>query len=354
MSRSNRIYLTLNYPAMTPGGKTLLTGIRGHDRVTYISGFYEPPEPNSIPISFIYKGNVRGQGTWNVLTYPSIIGRTVTGTFLYGPDIVNSEVNNQRSDICGSVCGGNSDEIKVVGNYTTAETGSFQLGALYQGSLNGLGRWTTLIPTLPGTVINTIAHSTMGNIVVGNYEVEASNAEGKLGKAFIYDIRTKAYYDIIKPGAKSITAYGVWHNGDNSYTICGGYSDLDPVSGIDTGYLVDWDNGTHTFSNWQSYSYNNDRERSIITHFDGISSDGCDGYNLTGDKVTVGDLTPSAFFAHVTRRSNGQFEPNAYWEPISFSSLANTSGNSVFKSIVIGVYTIPPDPTVNGYISIPA
>ncbi len=322
-----RKYYTFNYPSSQEGGKTLLTGIRevkNSKNKYYISGFYTCPNGTCVQ-SFIYKGRLSGKGSWHVLNYPSSSGVTVTSTNLYGP-------NN-----------GTKSNIQVVGNYTTEETDTSTIGCLYEGPLDGSGTWTTLIPTSTQPVLNTIAHSTMGNLVVGNYDTQLDE-----GKAFIYDIETHQYYDIIKPGAVSITAYGIWHNGGSSYTICGGYSNADTESGIDSGYLVDWNRKKHTFSNWRSYNYKNDPVMAVITHFDGITSDGHGGYNLTGDWASARNGIEGGFFCHVPKHNK-----EAKWSPVSFPNQIGTSGNSVAKKAVIGVYTAAEDNSINGFISVP-
>src|SRR4029078_6229537 len=118
--------------------------------------------------------DARDQDNWYVLKYPSSDGNTVLATNLYGP-------NN-----------GKNGEIQVVGNYTTKEAGKSTFGCLYEGYLSGKGRWTTIIPQFSESTLNTIAHSTHGNFVVGNYDTQLNQ-----GKAFIYDILGKKYYDIV-------------------------------------------------------------------------------------------------------------------------------------------------------------
>lgn len=320
----DRIYLTFNYPGYVPGSKTLLTGIRGNGKTLYITGFYEPPESRTI--SFLYKGDLRGttgicsNNSWNILDYPGS-----KATNLYGPLILDC------------------DNVRAVGNYTTEDTDgkeSGTIGCMYEGKLDGSGKWTVLTPT--SDTINTIAHSTMGDLVVGNYDTILIQ-----GKAFIYDVKTKKFYNIEKEGTKSITAYGIWHNGGNSYTICGGLSYDNPEDKLDTGYLVDWNNKTHEFSNWRDYYYADDNIKSLVTHFDGITSDGHGGYNLTGDAITLSEGT-IAFFVNINKFND------RIWEEIEFPESMGTSGNSVYKDIVIGVYkdTDDDDATVNGYISI--
>ena len=330
-----RIYLNFNYPGAVPGGKTLLTGIRGKnnytscrcvEKVLYITGFYTPPD-DSKTISFLYVGDLTGnidvpENQYYILNYP-----LSKATNLYGPYILKD---------------GN---VRIVGNYTTEEGGNRTFGCMYTGCPDrSFGKWLQLKPTLD--TFNVIAHSTSGDLVVGNYDT----VYDPLGKAFIYDVKKKVYHKIIKRTVKSITAYGVWHNSGSSYTICGGYSKLLPLSQSDDlsyGYIVDWNNNTNTLSNWREYQYDS---ASTITHFDGITSDGCSGYNLTGDSIT--DDEEIAFFAHVERDRCGHFT-EADWSQVQYPGSEITSGNSVYEDIVIGVYTLPSDQdgTVNGYIS---
>jgi hypothetical protein len=65
----------------------------------------------------------------------------------------------------------------------------------------------------------------MGDLVVGNYDTRLSTAH-----AFIYDMTTDQWTNLNPAGSLSITAYGIWQNGDStstSYTIAGGYSEAD-------------------------------------------------------------------------------------------------------------------------------
>lgn len=329
---NDTIYFTKNFGGIDEG-KTLLTGIREVTGSTdvYISGFYKSLD-GTIVTSFVYKGGVYGCGVWYQLNYPRTEDNKVTSTNLYGP-------NN-----------GCCRAIQVVGNYTNESSGNATIGCLYEGYLDGSGKWTTIIPTSPEPVLNTICHSTMGGLVVGNYDTSL-----KTGRAFIYDICTQKYTEIVKGNAKSITAYGIWHNSYSSYTICGGFTNIKEKE-VDAAYLVDWNNKKQTFSNWREFSYKNNS--AIVTHFDGITGDGNGGYNLTGDQISPGSES-IAFFANVKRHrccsvckcADRSFS-NATWKSISYPRQAITSGNSVCKNMVIGVYTSPGEENVNGYISI--
>lgn len=322
-----RYYSTFNYPGMITGEQTLLTGIRHvnnkKDNIVYISGFYVPLKRPTT--SFIYKGNLTGKGKFYNLDYPNINGM-VTTTNLYGPD--NGPIK---------------DTIRVVGNFTHQNVQQ-AIGCMYEGKLDGSGTWTTILPPF-GTVINTICHSTMGDLIVGNYDTNLVQ-----GKAFIYNIKTHQYIDITHDDIISITAYGIWYNGDDRYTICGGLTDN---KGINAGYVVDFDCRCNEFYNWQKYFFKNDPNLAKITHFDGITAGRYENsYNLTGLWSESSIDIPKAFFATIERKCNSKFSKKAEWCSISYPCKAMTTGNTVYKDNVLGIYkdTIE-DITVNGYIS---
>lgn len=326
-------YSTINgYSAVTPTTQTIVTGIRGIDNSSnvYISGIYGQTT-GDMSSGIIYSGPISTVGgKWYMLNYPSSTGVTVTSTSLYGP-------NN------GAVSG----SVQIVGNYTTKEKGASAIGLLYEGPLDGSGSWTTLLPPSPDSspVLNTIAHSTMGGLVVGNYDTNLST-----GKAFIYNIATKEYFDLTKVGAKSITAYGIWHNGGTSYTIAGGYSDI--VQGLTTGYLVDWDSVTNTATNWTTFNYLNDPLNSIISHFEGITSDGNGGYNLASNTGSVTTITSGAgvAFVNVPRNANKTFG-TAKWTNLAYPNSNFMSGNTVYQKNVLGVYKLNGGTSVYSYLA---
>lgn len=295
-----RVYLTLNYPGFTVGDKTLLTGIKANDKY-YITGFYKHLEET---ITFVYYGTVSGAdisniNNWHTLNYP---GAAVTN--LYGPAV-------------------NCRGIRAVGNYTIAG-GSQTYGCLYQGTLAGKGLWKTIMPP---KAINCICHSTMKNLLVGNYSIGEQDA----GNAFIYNIKHDSYDNITLPDVRSITAYGIWYNGKNNYTICGGADRK--------AYIVDYNSKDKKLSNWQFY------RDGLISHFEGISA-AENGYSLVAD-IVDGDQQ-SAKIAYVKRKNNGRFS-SIKWESLAVPN-QNTSGNSIAGSTAIGVST--DSVSTNGFISI--
>jgi hypothetical protein len=318
----DRVYLTFNYPGSQDGDQTPLTGVRNNGKELYISGFYHTEDKPAI--GFVYKGEVGQQwdkNRWHTLNVTSTPGKTVKGTNLYGPDIIKH------------------NKVRVVGSYNTEES-STMYGCLYEGDLNGTGKWTTLMP--PNS-LNTVVHSNMKGLAVGNYLLEGS--EG--AHSFIYNIKEHKYYDITKEGVTSISAYGIWYNGCGLYTICGGYSKVNPndpsLKRIETAYLVDWNNKTHKLHNWREYNYNNHGVISLITHFEGITTDNRGGYNVVGEaKLSNGDLV--IFAANINK--------GVKWEIIQYPGSTSTTGNSIYEENVIGVYRTSENNSVNGYLSI--
>lgn len=319
------VYSTLNYPGAA-GDSTLLTGVRGvaGSSDVYISGFYAPAGSTDGIAGLIYEGPVAGGGTWHAFTFPSSAGATVTGTEFYGPD--------------NHGAGG----ISVVGNYTTAEAGNTPLGLLYQGPLDGSGSWRTLMP--PGATA-TIAHSNMAGLAVGNYETGGGAGPGR---AFVYDIAADAYTELVKPGALSITAYGIWHNGGASYTIAGGFAEL----GLAAAYLADWDAVTRTASNWRAYRFKGQPQPiTLLSHFEGITGDGAGGYNLAADSILIeSGVVVDAALATVSRTGDGRFGA-ATWTTIAYPDATVTSANTVYERSIIGVYEVAGSDASRGYVA---
>lgn len=320
-------YSTFLYPYSPQNSSTLVTGIRGVDNSTnvYITSIYRD---NTTTCTSLYSGPINGNlGSWYLLNYPSSLGATVTSTSLYGP-------NN----------GNTAGTIQVVGNYTTLESANQGFGLLYFGPTDGFVTWRTLTPE--SNAYTTIAHSVMGGLVVGNYNINSDIAPGK---AFIYDIATESYTELTHPGAISITAYGIWYNGGESYTIAGGFSEINN-SGLDKAYLVDYNSSTHTISNWTEYTYNNLPIGAFISHFEGITTDGNSGYNMAADWISATNSSiEGGSFVHITRANNGSFE-SATWTDVAYPNATITSANTVYLDNILGVYTKANDSNVYGFL----
>jgi hypothetical protein len=329
-------------PVEVPG--IIVTGIRSNssttDDVVVTGSFTSAGDTRAT----LYSGSLQALPTasiaaWNVFT-PAIPSQTVTSSTFYGPNTPLFDAGLPAGDV------------RAVGSYKYSEAPNpnFDHGLVYQGPVTGGGSWTQIDPVslvpLGETLKNTIAHSTMGNLVVGNWDTNLA-----VGRAFVYDLSNPDFTDLKIPtiteptGAKSVTAYGIWQNSSSSYTIAGGLSDLNTL-GVDEGYLADYDPTTGAVSHVKTFNFDNKPITSLITHFDGITATD-DGYNLTGDYFNPGsspDDTPiGAFFASVKRLANGDFG-EATWTDIAFSdpsfqNIQFTSGNTVLGNNVLGIFS---------------
>lgn len=321
---SGTVYQQFNYSA-SPVYSSLITGVRGisYSSNVYITGLFYESETTSLSQGMLYIGSIAGVGKWQVFNFPGS-----ASTSLYGPD----------ND-------GATGNVVIAGSYTLPESPTLQKGMIYQGSATGGGTWTSLdmssmIIRPNESAIFTFAHSTMGGLVVGNFDTNIET-----GRAFIYNISANKYVELIKPEAISITAYGIWFNQGTNYTIAGGYSNTpEDKDGISVAYLVDWNSATNTAYNWESFNFNNQPE--ILTHFEGITSDGHGGYNLAVDYIDATGF--HAGIGHVGRNPDGSFG-QATWATVQYLGSLVTSANTVYENYIMGVYTSSNTTATNSY-----
>ena len=204
--------------------------------------------------------------------------------------------------------------LRTVGSYKTAANGNGDLGFLYDGA-NAPGQQLTTLVAPGGQTINTIAHSTFGNQVVGNFDTRLAT-----GNAFLYDIPSGSFTTINRPGAVSTTAYGVYGN-----RIAGG-SAAGP--GLSRAYILNTDTGVYT-------TYDAPGTGTVVTHFEGITSGGrANTFNLVADSV---DATGAhAWAVHVDEAGVATWTELAV--PLCGSTPCTTSGNSIYGNTAIGVY----------------
>ena len=208
----------------------IVTGVRGTTNGDVIlTGSHATGDvANTLP--FLYQGPLTSAAEdsgFHALTPP--FAGFKTGTF-YGPD---TSTYNPDTIPAG--------QVRAVGSYRTGD-GVFNHGMIYLGPVSGGGTWTTIdVPAdgsntvggvracpsdQPGCVVmDTIAHSTMGNLVVGNYDLNLGH--GVSGNAFIYNMTTHRWTLLQLGGSLSsgTTLYGIWQNGgpgSPNYTLAGG------------------------------------------------------------------------------------------------------------------------------------
>ena len=276
----------------------------------------------------LYIGPLAGGGKSYLVQKPG-----ASATSVYGPDTLDN------------------GRIRLVGSYRTGQdSGTFNHGFVWEGRPSDLpsgGRFRTI--DYPGATYQ-FTHSTMGDLAVGNADrpTEGGAPLGP-GRAYIYNVRTgKFVTDIRFPNSKSNTAYGIWHNGGTSYTICGGYSPLptnnleDPERPLAQGraFLVDYDSETGKFKHWASFRYRNGSPgRSFITHFEGISSAEKGVYTLNADSVKRGSSGPlQGSWVTVRRNADGSFG-RARWVDLNYPGVRAgiSSSNSVYDNHVVGL-----------------
>jgi subtilase-type serine protease len=280
-------YMTLDFE----DNQTFLTGIRGDN----IVGNFIIPNTSATG-GLLYDS---ATGIWSPFPFAT-------------PDMTNYPGSTSSSPY-GPSFGSYGGILRVVGSYKT-DASPFDLGYLYDGAAAPGNELLTLAYPDPSTAF-TIAHSTFGNLVVGNYDT------GPLtGNAFIYDIAAGTYVTNNIPGEASTTAYGVW--GDK---IAGGYGGFAPDGepGFEHGYIYDIRTDTFTTHNHPG---------AFFTHFEGITGAGRGGeYNLVVDWIGPNGL--HAAVLHINALGHET------WIPIEFPGAITTSANSIHQNRVIGVYT---------------
>jgi subtilase-type serine protease len=205
--------------------------------------------------------------------------------------------------------------LRVVGSYQTSTSAPYDLSYLYDSSAPPGQNITYLkFPNPPNeTTFFTIAHSTFGDQVVGNYDTVAT-----AGDSFLYNISTGTYITTDKPGAYSTTSYGIYGN-----VIAGGYFDPGPGGGPGPGHAFLYNETTGA---WTQYDYPGAAE----THFEGITSGGqANTYNLAVDYVDASGV-PHAAVLHIDAQGN------TTWINLGISG-AVVSANSIYQNEVLGV-----------------
>lgn len=274
------------------GGSTFFTGIHAN----IITGNYViPGTPNTGGL--LYNTSTK---TWSAFPYATANGSNYPGAVISSP--------------YGPGFGSQNGILRAVGSYQTTAS-PYDIGYLYDAAAAPGRQLTSLqYPSAAGSrTLFTIAHSTFGNQVVGNYDTQLAT-----GNAFIYDIRTGTYTTNNKPGAISTTAYGIW--GDK---ISGGYFDAAPGGGLapEQGYIYDKVTGTFT-----SYSH----PGAVATHFEGIVGAGrADEYNIVADWITA-DGTVHPAVMHVAA------DGTVTWYEIEIPG-GIVSSNSAYGDQVVGV-----------------
>lgn len=303
-------------------GGTFITGVRAeHDGNVILTG-NQTIEGSSNTQAILYRGPMKDTtlGTTYELN-PQFAGQEVVSATFYGP---NTSVFDATIPV---------GEVRAVGSYVNNASQEVRNhGMIYEGRIDGVGgTWKQIdVPTSAvggQQVWNTILHSTMGDLVVGNYDLYGKAGSGN---AFIYNMRTGNYtiLDADFGGTDNLTTlYGVWkdeHVGTR-YTVVGGSKH---GIGENQAFIAHYDALSDKFSDIRYYSY--EGRPGLVTHFEGITAVP-GGYNL------VATTDAGAAFASVTNELDGSFS-DARWTLNNMPGATLTTGNSIFQNTMMGIY----------------
>ncbi len=259
-----------------------------------------------------------------------------------GQDIVSSTFYGPNTSVFDTTI--NVGEVRAVGSYVNnADAETRDHAMIYNGTIDGAsGTWTQV--DVPSSVVgnqqvwDTILHSTMGDLAVGNYDIYGDDASGN---AFIYNMRTEQYtiLDTDFGGTDQLTTlYGIWQDeqGGSVYTVAGGSKH---GFGLNQAFVARYDSISETFSDIRYYDFED--TPGLITHFEGITAVP-GGYNLTAT------TDQGAVFASITTLPDGSFS-DAQWALNNMLGSSLTTGDSVFQNIVMGIYALADSSIVSSY-----
>ncbi len=345
----------------------IVTGVRGTTNGDVILTGSHATGDGANTLPFLYQGPLTSaaeDSSFHALTPP--FAGFMTGTF-YGPD---TTTYNPDTIPAG--------QVRAVGSYrTNPNNGVFNHGMIYLGPVSGGGTWTTIDVPADGSntvggvracpsdqpgcmVMDTIAHSTMGNLVVGNYDLNPGH--GVSGNAFIYNMTTHQWTLLQLGGSLSsqTTLYGIWQNGgpgSPNYTLAGGSAAHgSSPSGAQWAFLMNYNERTGRFGKPRFYSYGN--TPALVTHFDGITA--VPGrFNL----VAISSAQASSLAFIPATGSNWPLFGRATWYPIDVAasplctappaaSCSMVTGNTVYQNQVMGLY-VQQQESDSGSVSVP-
>jgi len=295
------------------GTNQSITGVRGYDSATVI--LTGSTQSGGATVGMWWQGSLQtGAGTVYSPT-PNFSGETVTTSIFYSANTAMFDPS------LGS-------NILITGSYQYSESSVLNHGFLYRGPVDGSGTWLQIdVPSGAvggATVEDTIPHSVMGDLVVGDYDLQGVPASGN---AFIYRISTDTWTIATIGGSTSnlTTAYGVWQNGPDSYTIVGGSKH----EGANKAFIADYQPSTGLFTNLTFFDY---QQVTGLTHFEGITG-------VSGGYNVVGGVTSGAVYAFIARKSDGSFA-KPVWTPINYPGSSLTTGDTVYQDIAMGIYQV--------------
>lgn len=237
---------------------------------------YENAIPTDSANIAVSSANVQNVAMTQQLVMGDANGTVAIGTFKNTSELVYTtimypnlslydEVTITTSITGISMTGANT--VQAVGSYS--ETGqTYAAGYLFTGTITSDNQITSetyeTLPTPPSTLVpengyytnyyDNYPQSVSGNVVVGIWSTETQAYTGVTLVGCAYNIPTRVYTYMMYPGAITTNPYGVWNNGDGTYTICGSFSPTlvttYSTAPIGNAFIVDFNPTTGVFINW--------------------------------------------------------------------------------------------------------
>lgn len=322
------------------GGVSAWQGIRYIAEDIYILCGTTNPNPNA-GNGLLFLGNI-----------------SCTNGDIYYLNVPKERVGGYYTSVYGPNYDFTTGDFTFVGSFTLDE-GNKLFGFCYKGKLNEIElmrKENFSFPKINKSYDINFLHSNMNGLIVGN---SGKNNENTLETiSYIINQKNMEIIEYIQfPNAGTTTSYGIWYNGEESYTIVGGYSkekveiekiykDGMPLP-LGSGFIVDYNAKNKQFKNWTSINYCN--KNNLITHFEGISGLSCKNcYSLNADVVNKEKNITQGYYLTIFRNvKKGKFEVKK-WTEIKYPSkeIGITSSNSVSNNKVVGVLISP-----NGNVS---
>lgn len=309
------------------GGVSAWQGIRYLGADTYLLCGTTNPNPNA-GYGLIYIGEINCiDGKFYYLNVPIDVG---IATSVYGP---NYDPNTGIYTFVGSYT-----------NYSYEVKGFVYSGTLDDSSLKNPNNFS--YPSVNTSYDTTFLHSNSNGLTVGN----SGSKSGTI--SYIYDTNdlTQIKKQIKFPNSTTTTTYGIWFNGNNSYTLVGGYSSIEVqikninlpsgiINPIERAFIVDYNSETNSFSNWTSINFLND-VKSFITHFQGIYGNEDGTYSINADVLNLSSgPIPQGYFLTISRNIKNEFVTNfENWIELEYGGGGTSSSNSVANNKVVGLF----------------
>ena len=310
------------------GGVSVWQGLRYLGSDTYLISGTTNPNPNT-GYGLIYIGDINcANGIYFIQNVPNSLGTSVYGPYYNSTTGIYTFVGAYL-------------------NYNLKIHGYIYVGYLNESSLSDANNY--LYPSVNANYDITFLHSNFNGLIVGNSGYLNSNDI----ISYIYDVNNlnEIKTEIKFPNSKITTTYGIWYNGDYSYTLVGGYADDKKVNiqdiylnngvikPIGNAFIVDYNSKTNIFTNWTPIIFN-DEGVILEIHFQGISGNNNGTYSVNADVLNLQEnILPQGYFLTIGRNEKNEFVYNINnFIKLQYNDFGITTSNSIANNKVVGLF----------------